>query len=61
MNEWTILLNKLILDANSMSTLIGKYVIKIVYIYHQAFKVGVVGSLVSTIDVGFRTNMAVPM
>ena len=51
MNEWTILRNKLILDANSMSTLIGKYVTKIVYIYNQAFKV--VGNLVSTLDLGF--------
>ena len=48
MNEWTILPNKLILDANSMSTLIGKYVTKIVY--DQAFKIGVVGDLVSTFD-----------
>ena len=53
MNEWTILPNKLILDANSMSKLIGKYVTKIVYLYHQAFEVGVVGNLVSTRDVGF--------
>ena len=51
MNEWTILPNKLILDANSMSKLIGKYVTKIVY--DQVFKVGVVGNLVSTLDVGF--------
>ena len=51
MNEWTILPNKLILDANSMSELIGKYVTKIVYV--QAFKVGVVGNLISTLDVGF--------
>ena len=41
MNEWTILPNKLILDANSMSKLIGKYVTKLVY--DQAFKVGVAG------------------
>ena len=53
MNEWTILLNKLVLDANSMSTLIGKYVTKIVYVYDQAFKVGVVGNLVSIFDIGF--------
>ena len=53
MNEWTILSNKLILDANSISKLIGKYVTKIVYIYDQAFKIGVVGNLVSTLDVGF--------
>ena len=46
MNEWTILPNKLILDTNSMSKLIGKYVTKIVYVYDQAFKVG-------TLDVGF--------
>ena len=46
MNEWTILPNKLILDANSMSKLIGKYVTKIVYIYDQ---VVVVGNLVSTL------------
>ena len=48
MNEWTTLPNKLILDTNSMSKLIGKYVTKIVYVYDQAFKVGVVGSQVST-------------
>ena len=55
MNEWTILPNKLILDANSMSKFIGKYITKtkIVYVYDQAFKVGVVGNLVSTLDVGF--------
>ena len=53
MNEWTILSNKLMLDANSMSRLIGKYVTNIVYVYNQAFKVGVVGNLVSTLDVGF--------
>ena len=57
MNEWTILPNKLILDINSMTywqdRLIGKYVTKIVYIYDQAFKVGVVGNLVSSLDVGF--------
>ena len=46
MNEWTTLPNKLILDANSMSKPIGKYVIKIVY--DQVFKVGVVGNLVRT-------------
>ena len=44
MNEWTILPNKLILDANSMSKRIGKCVTKIVYVYDQAFKVGVVGT-----------------
>ena len=49
MNESTILPNKFILDANSMSKFIGKYVTKI--IYNQAFKV-VVGNLVSTLDVG---------
>ena len=54
MNEWTTSPNKLILDANNMSKLFGKYVTKIVYIYNQAFKVvGVVGNLVSTLDVGF--------
>ena len=53
MNEWTILPIKLILDAISVSKLIGKYVTKIVYIYDQAFKVGVVGNLVSTLDVEF--------
>ena len=53
MNAWTILPNKLILDANSMSKLIGKYVTKIVYVNGQAFKVGVVEDLVSTLDVGF--------
>ena len=53
MNEWAILPNKLILDANSMSKLIDKYVTKIIYVYDQAFKVGVVGSVVSTVDVGF--------
>ena len=52
MNEWTILPNK-ILDANSMSKLIGKYVTKTIYVYDQAFKVGVVGDIVSTPDVGF--------
>ena len=50
MNEWAILPNKLILDANSMSKLIGKYVTKIIYVYDQAFKVGVVGNLVSTLE-----------
>ena len=50
MNEWTILPNKFILDANSTSKLIGKYVTKIVYLYDQAFKVGVM-----------VTNMALPM
>ena len=45
MNGWAILPNKLILDANNMSKLIGKYVTKIVYVYDQAFKVGVVGNL----------------
>ena len=53
--------NKLILDANSMSKLIGKYVTIIVYVYNQAFKVGVVVNLVSTLDAGFSTNMALPM
>ena len=53
MNEWTILPNKLILDANSISKLIGKYVTKIVYVYDQTFKVGIMGNLVSTLDVGF--------
>ena len=53
MIEWTILPNKLILDANSMSKLIGKYVTKIVYVYNRVFKVEVVGNLVSTLDVGF--------
>ena len=48
MNEWTILPNKLILDANSMSKLIGKYVTKIIYVYDQVFKVGVVGNQLST-------------
>ena len=61
MNEWTILPNKLILDANSMSTLIGKYVTKIVYVYNQVFKVGVFVNRLSTPDVGFLTNMALPM
>ena len=42
-----------------MSKLIGKYVTKIVY--KQAFKVGVMGILVSTLDIGFSTNMALPM
>ena len=51
MNELTILPNKLILDANRMSKLFGKYVTKIVY--DQACKVEVVGNLVSTLDVGF--------
>ena len=53
MNEWPILPDKLTLDANSMSKLIGKYVTKIVYVYDQTLKVGVVGNLVSTLDVGF--------
>ena len=53
MNELTILPNKLIFDANSMSKLIGKYLTKIAYIYDQAFKVGVVGNLVSTLDIEF--------
>ena len=59
MNEWTFVHNKLILDANSMSKLIGKYVTIIVYVYNQAFKVVV--NLVSTLDAGFSTNMALPM
>ena len=42
MNEWIILPNKLILDPECMSKLIGKYVTKIVYVYNKAFKVGVV-------------------
>ena len=49
----TILPNKFMLDPSSMSKLIGKYVTKIVYVYDQAFKVGVVGNLVSTLNVGF--------
>ena len=53
MNEWFMLPNKLILDANGMSKLIGKYVTKIVYVYDQAFKVGVARNLVSALDVGF--------
>ena len=53
MNEWTILPNKFILDTNSMSKHIGKYVTKIVYVCDQAFKVGVVGNLVSTLGIGF--------
>ena len=53
MNEWTILPNKFTLDTNSVSKLIGKYVTKIVYVHDQAFKVGVVGNLVNTLDVGF--------
>ena len=53
MNEWTILPNRLILDVNNMSKLIGKYVTKIVYIYDQVFKVGVVGKLLSIPDSGF--------
>ena len=53
MIEWTILPNKLILDANSMSKLIGKYVTKIVCVYNRALKVGIVGNLVSTLDIGF--------
>ena len=51
MNEWTILPNKLILDANSMSKLNGKCVTKVVYVYDRAFKALVVGNLVSTFDV----------
>ena len=46
MNEWSTLPNKLILDANSISKFIGKYVTKIVY--DQVFNVGVVGNLLST-------------
>ena len=42
-----------------MSKLIGKYVTKIVH--DQLFKVGVVRNLVSTLDVGFSTNMALSM
>ena len=61
MNEWTILRNKLILDTNNMSKLIGTCASKIVYVYDQAFKVGVVENLVSTLDVGFWTNMSRPM
>ena len=61
MNEWTVLPNKLILSANSMSKLTVKYVTKSVYVCDQAFKVGVVGNLVSTLDVGFGTNTALPM
>ena len=60
MNEWTILPNKLILDTNNMSKLIGKCATKIVYVYDQAFKVVVVGN-VSTLDVGFWANMVLPM
>ena len=48
MNEWTVLPNKFMLDANSMSKLIDKCVTKIIYVNDQAFKVGVVGNLVST-------------
>ena len=61
MNEWTILPNKLILVTNNMSKLIGKCATKIVYVYDQVFKVGVVGNLVSTLNVGFWTSMALPM
>ena len=61
MNEWTILPNKLILDTNNMSKCIGKCATKIVYVYDQVFKVGVVGNLVSTPAVGFWANMALPM
>ena len=56
--QW-ILPNNLILDGNSLSKPIGNYVTKIVY--DQAFKVGVVRNLVSTLDVGFWTNMALPI
>ena len=42
-----------------MSKLIGKYVTKIVY--DQMFIVGVVGNLVSTLTVGFSTNIALPI
>ena len=52
MNELTILSNKLILDTNRMSKLIAKCVTKIFYVYDQAFKVGVVGNIVSSLDVG---------
>ena len=43
----------LILDANSMSKLIDKHVTKNIYVYDQVFKVGVVGNLFSTLDIGF--------
>ena len=52
MNDWISLPNKLILDANNMFKLIGKYVIKIAYVYDQAFKVGGVGNVISTLYVG---------
>ena len=39
----------------------GKYVTKIVNVYDQSFQVGVVGNLVSTFDLGFLTNMVLPM
>ena len=61
MNEWTILPTKLILVTNNMSKLISKCATKIVYIYDQVFKVGVVGNLVSTLDVGFWANMVLHM
>ena len=34
---------------------------KIVHVYDQSFKVGIVGHIVSTLDVGFRTNMVLPI
>ena len=61
MKEWTILPTKLILVTNNMSKLISKCATKIVYIYDQVFKVGVVGNLVSTLDVGFGANMVLHM
>ena len=57
MNEWTTLPDKLILDTNGMSKFIGKCVTKMIYVYDQAFKIGVVGNLVSTLDVAFCTNI----
>ena len=49
MNEWIILPNKLILDTNNMSELIGKYKSST----STVFKVEVVGNLISTLAVGF--------
>ena len=52
MNEFTILPNKLILEANRLFKLIAKFVTEIVYVFDQAFKVGFVGNIISTLDVG---------
>ena len=56
MNDWISLPNKLNLDANNMfkhvQTHWQVYVTKIVYVYDQAFKVGGVGNVISTLYIG---------